>query len=196
MEDNMFEGFKNKIITIEGADGTGKDTICNLLQEKLPNSVIVRFPNRANASGQIIDAILRKQKPMEALSFQSLQVINKIETLKHIERSSTICDPDYFIFCRYTPSAYVYGANDGILLSYSQDINSVLPESWLTIILYGKNYGKHEEYYEEDDIQSKISQNYLELAKRFGWTKIKNCYKPESIVLMILEAIKMREKEA
>ncbi len=90
----------------------------------------------------------------------------------------------------------MYGANDGILLSYSQDINSVLPESWLTIILYGTNYGKHEEYYEEDDIQSKISQNYLELAKRFGWTKIKNCYKPESIVLMILEAIKMREKEA
>jgi len=192
----MFEHFKNKIVTIEGADGTGKDTICNLLQEKLPNSVIVRFPNRANPSGQVIDAILKKQKPMEPLSFQALQVINKIETLKHIERSSVICNPDYFIFCRYYQSAYVYGMNDGIPLEYSQDINSVLPESWLTIILHGKNYGKHEEYYEQDDVQNKISQSYLDLAKKFGWTKIINHHTPDEIVSMILDAISRRQEES
>lgn len=191
----MFERFKNKIITIEGADGTGKDTVCNLLQENLPNSVVVRFPNRANPSGQVIDAILRKQKPMESLSFQSLQVINKVETLKNIERSSAISDPDYFIFCRYTPSAYVYGMNDGLPLEYSQDINSVLPESWMTIILHGKNYGKHDEYYEQDDAQSKISQSYLNLAKKFGWTVLRNHHKPQEIVSMILDAINIRESQ-
>lgn len=189
----MFEGFKNKIVVIEGADGTGKDTVCDLLQKKLENSVVVRFPNRNNRSGQIIDAVLKKQLPMEPLSFQALQVINKIETLQHVEDSAG--DPNYFIFCRYYPSAYVYGYNDGIDINYSVIINSVLPKSWLTIILHGKNYGKHEEYYEQDDVQNKISQTYMDLAKTYGWTKIRNCYKPESIVLIILEAIKIREKE-
>ena len=180
----MFENFKDKIITIEGADGTGKDTICNLLQEKLENSVVVRFPNRDNLSGQIIDAILKKQKLMEPLSFQALQVINKIETLR-----TNSYTPKYFIFCRYYPSAYVYGMNDGIDLKYSQTINSVLPRSHLTFILHGKNYGKHDEYYEQDDIQNKISQNYLELAEKFGWQVIKNYQKPDSIVQQILEKI-------
>lgn len=189
----MFEGFKNKIIVIEGADGTGKDTICDLLQIKLKNSVVVRFPNRNNQSGQIINAVLKKHMLMEPLSFQALQVINKIETLYEI---SKLPDADYYIFCRYYPSAYIYGLNDGIDINYSVMINSTLPRSWLTILLHGKNYGKHEEYYEQDDVQSKISQTYLDLAKTYGWTKIKNCYKPESIVLMILEVIKMREKEA
>ncbi len=190
----MFESFKNKIIVIEGADGTGKDTICDLLQKQLENSIIVRFPNRNNRSGQIINAVLKKQLPMEPLSFQALQIINRIETLHDVESMNN--SPDYYIFCRYTPSAYVYGLNDGIDINYLAIINSVLPRSWLTILLHGKNYGKHEEYYEQDDIQKKISQSYLDLAKTYGWTKIKNCYEPESIVLMILEAIKMREKEA
>ena len=185
----MFENFKNRIITIEGADGTGKDTICNLLQEKLKNSVVVRFPNRNNLSGQIIDAILKKQNPMEPLSFQALQVINKIETLR-----TTCYTPDYFIFCRYYPSAYVYGMNDGIELKYSQTINSVLPRSYLTFILHGKNYGKHDEYYEENDVQHKISQTYLELAEKFNWNVIRNYQAPDAIVQTILEKINEEEK--
>lgn len=184
----LFEKFKDRIIVIEGADGTGKDTVVNLLHRKIGNSTIVRFPNRDNLTGHLIDKILRKEEPFpNGCLFQSLQLANKIETLVDIEKQNF--NPDLFIFCRYIESSLVYGAMDGLPLGFSEDINSILPEPLMTFILYGKNYGHNSEHYETIDIQNNVSEKYRELSYKYHWNMISNLGTPEEIVDEIIEKI-------
>jgi len=180
----MFENFKNRIITIEGADGTGKDTIANLLHEKIPDSEVIRFPNYKIPSGERIKAILKKEVPFPgAYEFQSLQLANKIMTLHENHHAKV------FIFSRYFESALVYGLSDGLPLDFLLQIHLVLPESRWVFILSGKNYGKNSEYYETDDRQKIISNIYLNLAIRMNWIVIDNNRPPDNITNEILSEI-------
>src|SRR4030066_1651187 len=101
----MFSKLHNKIITIEGADGSGKDTLVDLLHKKYPDSVVVRFPNRNNFTGKVINSILTKQISFpDPLVFQSIMLVNKIETLTSIVNDKENCTyfrPKIYFFCRY-----------------------------------------------------------------------------------------------
>lgn len=188
------EPFKNKIITIEGGDGTGKDTICELLRKDIPNSIYMHFPNYDNSTGKHIKSILTKEIPFPgALEFQSLQIINRIETLFSLSNLYYKSDnpPEYFIFNRYTPSGLVYGTRDGLSLSLCLIMNSILPISKYTFILSGKNYRLNSnEHYETREIQEEIKNSYLHLSHQFNWIVIDNDNTPVEIVKKILWYIK------
>lgn len=181
----MFKKFKNRIITIEGADGTGKDTVTDLLHEKIPNSYVVRFPDRTNKTGNVLNKILKKELPFpDPLLFQSLMLANKIETLHNIDLNPNI-RPEWFIFCRYVPSGLIYGNYDGLPIGLTVEINSVLPESSRTFVLTGKNYGHNTEHYEQTEIQRWISEEYIRLAELFNWELVSNLETPEEIADII-----------
>ena len=185
----MFKKFLNKIITIEGADGTGKDTVINILHEKYPDSYIARFPDRSNISGNIINKILKKEIAFpDSLAFQSLMLVNKIETLLSIDNNKKI-NPKLFFFCRYYESAMIYGLNDGIQPDYSFTINSVLPKSEMTFILDGKKYRTDNEHYEQTEIQKSIAKNYRILARAYNWNIVNNERTPDQIADDILERV-------
>lgn len=186
----MFEKYKNKVITIEGPDGTGKDTITDILHKKISDSYVVRFPDRKNVTGRVIDKILSREIEFpDPLAFQSLQVCNKIETLITIDNLPEI-NPKIFIFCRYYESTMVYGKLDNIPVYLSQKINSVLPQSTITFILHGKKYCTDNEHYEDIEKQKKITQYYQDFAKQFGWKLINNMRSPKQIADDIINEIK------
>ncbi len=177
----MFEKFKNKIFTFEGADGTGKDTLVDILHEKLTDSFVVRFPDRTNITGNIINKILKKEIAFpNPYAFQSLMLANKIETLINISRDRTI-NPHVFLFSRYYESAMIYGLNDGIPVDLSRDINSVLPKSEMTFILDGKKYRADNEHYENTEVQENLANNYRKLAKAYDWNIVDNRRTPTEI---------------
>ncbi len=189
----MFEKFYNSIVVIEGADGAGKDTITDLLHEKYPDSYVVRFPDRSNVTGQVINKILTKQIPFpDPLAFQSIMLVNKVETLLNIQKDKNI-NPKYFFFCRYYESALVYGLNDGIPADFSMNLNSVLPKSFMIFILDGKKYRADNEHYEQTEVQDNLVKNYRELAKKYRWNIVDNKRTPNEIVDDILERIRKHE---
>lgn len=183
----MFELFKNKIITIEGQDGSGKDLIASLLCAKIPNSKVVRFPNYDINSGKRIKSILRRDRRFPGnYEFQSLQLANKIETLLNLELFDN--PPDVFIFCRYWESSLVYGCLDGLPPDFIININSILPRSKQVFVLSGKTYGnKNSDYYETDCKQKRISELYLHFAEKLNWEVINNDRTPDEIVDTIIK---------
>lgn len=187
----MFKKFQNKIFTIEGNDGCGKDTTVDLLHKKYPDSYIIRFPDRSNITGNIINKMLRKEITFpDPLAFQSLMLANKIETLINVKNDKTI-NPKMFFFCRYYESALIYGLNDGIPVELSSELNSVLPRSEMTFILDGKKYRTDNEHYEQTDVQKNIAKNYKKLTRKYNWTIINNIRTPDEITDDILERIKL-----
>jgi len=190
----MFSKLHNKIITIEGADGCGKDTLVDLLHKKYPDSVVIRFPDRNNMTGKVLNSILTKQIPFpHPLAFQSLMLANKIETLTSIVSDKENCAysrPKLYFFCRYYESAMVYGLNDGIPTELSLQLNSVLPKSEMTFILDGKKYRADNEHYENTEVQDNLTKNYRELAKIYNWQIVDNRRTPEEISNDVLERIK------
>ncbi len=183
----MFDAIKKcKIITIEGKDGSGKSLISSMLQKKIPNSIVVSFPNYDSFPGHYIKQVLIKKLPFpDEMCFQAVMLADKITTLNDIEALYEI--PRTLIFCRYLESSYAYGHE--LPLQYLVDINSVLPQSDYVFVLHGKNYGKNSDYYETDEKQKVISERYLQLAKQFGWTLIDNNKTPNNIVDEILSKL-------
>ncbi len=189
----MFDAIKRycKIITIEGADGVGKDTVCELLQKKIDNSKVVHFPNYDSFPGHYIKQVLTKKLPFPGeMSFQAVQLADKIETMHTLNLTFEL--PRTLIMCMYLESSYAYGHE--LPLQYVVNINSVLPQSDYVFVLHGKNYGKNSDYYETDEKQKAISERYVQLAKQFGWTLIDNNKSPDAIVDKILNKLHGRFK--
>jgi thymidylate kinase len=185
----MFENLKNTtIITIEGKDGSGKTTVAKILAEKL-NAELISFPKYNSLAGSRIKQILTKQIPFPGeLEFQSLQLADKIEAYRILNNYTKI--PETIVNCRYYESSYVYAkANEGVPLQYLVNINSVLPQSTLSFVLSGKNYGKNSDFYETDPMQKKVSYLYLSYAKKFKWNIINNEQPIESVVNEIISKI-------
>lgn len=71
------------ITLVEGPDGFGKSTLCALLSDAL-NAELIKFPNVAFESGKRIYQILNRELPFEPMSFQALQIVNRLETYETI----------------------------------------------------------------------------------------------------------------
>jgi thymidylate kinase len=174
-------------------DGSGKDTVCDILLKSFPDSIYQHFPNYDIPSGARIKSILTKKLPFPgALEFQCLQVINKAETLVHLSdtyRKSPVT-PSCFIFNRYKESTLVYGVHDEIQESTNNIMLQMLPDSAITIILSGKCYRMNNDHYEVKEKQDKINELYCSFAKQHAWNIVSNDRRPEEIVHEILKIIK------
>jgi dTMP kinase len=116
------------IVAIEGLDASGKATQSKLLAEKLGGTRF-SFPNYESPTGELIRGHLEKkwgvkcvswprdrhvgheEQRLDATVFQSLQTVNRIESLP------AICEAMYrgpVVVDRYWASAVVYGVLDGL----------------------------------------------------------------------------------
>lgn len=148
-----------KIISIEGPDGVGKSTVIEILKQKFPSPLYLKFPDYSNTTGKIIKQILTKELPFpDPLVFQSLQLANKVETLFMYPNAPLI------ITDRYIDSTIVYGSLDGIPKCLLWRLNSVLPYPFISFVITGKNFRLNSDHYEAQHIQEKIHQLYESLV--------------------------------
>lgn len=137
------------IILLDGIDACGKTGHARRLAEKL-GARLFEFPNYTSATGQLIRAHLQSRwfadwvdnlraeitypedKILDAIVFQALQTVNRLEVASEIEAAATEVD---VVLARYWPSAYVYGVMDKLSAEWLLKIHESLPQPDVCILL-------------------------------------------------------------
>jgi len=174
------------IIAIEGGDAMGKATQSKLLATKL-DAVRFSLPFYESPAGQAILANLKgewsaaKQNPhdgkhipnkhINAMVLQSLMMTNRLELLPEIK--ATLQEGKSIVFDRYTPSALVYGATDGLDVQWVELINSSMPPADVCILLDGpvatgfeRRPERRDRYEKDHAFLQRIREEYLALFQR------------------------------
>lgn len=179
-------------VVIEGIDGCGKSTQAKRLVEKL-GALFWKFPNRNSPSGELIYSHLEKKwwvdgttevfpdgsgldrlKLDEALVFQSLQVLNRLEVAADLARDFKSAKS--VVLDRYWPSGYAYGRGDGLNGDYLFKIHATLPQPDLFILLDAdvqqskeRRPERRDRYEENHEFMNTVANNYREL-----WSAMKH----------------------
>jgi len=191
------------IIALEGMDASGKATHAKKLAEKL-NGVVIDFPHYSTKVGHLIEGHLKNwwstergnqadinlmstsdfdkwletEGTLDAMVFQCLQTINRLELLEtinnHINNGKTI------IFDRYWASALVYGALDGLDTTWIRDIQAPLPEPDLWLFLdipaeesVRRRPDRRDRYEKKPGFMEKVRQEYLSLFEKERGAELK-----------------------
>jgi len=154
----------SKLIAICGPDRVGKATQTQLLVDHLKNlghrACRVEVPVKGNMIYPIIYWMLRnglaKKLPK---TFQWLQYFNRQifqwTTLPALQR-----DYDFIVFDRWSLSTLVYGAAEGVPLSFTLPLTRRLVHPDLTIVLTGQSHlHEPEDVYESDSQLQSIVRN-------------------------------------
>jgi dTMP kinase len=145
------------IIVFEGPDGFGKTTQALMLAQAL-KCAYVKLPNEKIFSGQILRKILNKELPFEPVSFQALQIIDKMTSAKEIlelEKQS-----GFVILDRFLLSSIAYGRADGLPADWIEEINSYLLKPDITFLFEGKSFKLDKDIYGSVEHQKKIAEIY------------------------------------
>ena len=192
---------KAKILVIEGADRSGKETQTKLLQEYLFNRSFnvseIEIPKYSSLTGKLIRRMLNNGSAQSLKhTFQIVQFINKF-MVQTVELPDVRSCNDFVIFDRWSLSSVIYGKATGIDDEFVYTLYDRLIEPDCTIILCGSTYAKNEiDSYEADDqLQIRVKHLYRE------WARVhqKNCIlvdtegkTPEEISKKIIYELKMK----
>lgn len=138
------------IIACEGLDACGKGTHVKRLGEKL-NARTWKFPNVETQIGRLlyehlagrwwaqksadVEAMADKRADyvgLDALVFQAMQIMNRMEVLGEILEVATKQD---VVFDRYWQSGYAYGGADGLDSEWLKRCHASLPQPDLNLLL-------------------------------------------------------------
>jgi len=175
------------IVCVEGIDAAGKDTQAALLVSRL-NAKLWKFPDRRTITGKAIyehlngdwtvgladeglaDRDLAKEKQVDALVFQALQLANRMEVATDIFQAAA---KGNVVFNRYWPSGYAYGKADGLDGDYLISLHHWLPQPNLFLLLdidldqSAQRRPDRRDRYERDGlVVTKAAENYRELWAR------------------------------
>lgn len=181
------------IIAIEGGDAMGKATQSKLLAAKL-DAVRFSLPFYETPAGQAILANLKGEwcaalpqppgdplpfvrswvhvdKAMNAMTLQSLMMTNRLELLPEIK--AALQEGKHVVFDRYTPSAIVYGATDGLDVQWVELINSAMPPADVCILLDGpvsvgfeRRPERRDRFEKDHAFLQRVREEYLALFQR------------------------------
>jgi len=156
------------IIAVEGPDKFGKSTICALLSKKL-NATLIKFPNENFESGKTLRDILNKKLPFEPMSFQALQIVNRLETYETLDpRKTYVCD-------RGKLSGIVYALADGLPEEWVRKTADYLPDPDVTVLIMGRPYGRDSDIYSGVEYQKTIRELYRVEGKNAGGKVVYVC---------------------
>jgi len=157
-----------KIIVLEGPDNFGKTEYAKRLAKKL-DAEYLKFPNEKLYSGQILRKIINKELPFEPVSFQALQIINRIETYSKLDSNKTyVCD-------RGKLSGLVYALADDLFEPWVRETADFLPDPDITVLITGRPYGQDTDVYSDPAFQRRVKQLYQEEGKKAGGRVIRVC---------------------
>ena len=177
------------LIVIEGIDSGGKATHSKLLAERLKGTRF-SFPNYDSVTGKAILGHLKldwaavmlrsdseNSSPLDAVVFQCLQTVNRIEQLPAIYEAMK---HGPVIFDRYYQSAYVYGALDGVDPTWNRSVQeSAMPPADVNILLditveesFKRRPERRDRYEADRRFLEKVRGGYLTLWKERSETGI------------------------
>jgi len=169
------------IICVEGPDGFGKSTLCASLSKSL-NAELIKFPNEDFESGKRLRQIINKEYSFEPMSFQALQIINRLETFETLDPTK-----DY-IFDRGKLSGIVYALTDGLPENWVRKVSDYITDADITVIITGRSYREDNDIYSDSEYQKRIRQLYMGEGKRVCGRVVWVCNynSPEKMLEMVL----------
>lgn len=173
------------IILVEGPDGYGKSTLCAALSKAL-NAELIKFPNENYESGKRLRQILNKEYPFEPMSFQALQIVNRLEVYETLNpRKTYVCD-------RGKLSGIIYALADGLPEEWVRKTADYLPDADITVIVTGRPYKEDSDIYSDVEYQKKIKTLYKEEGKRISGRVIWVCNynSPEEMLQKVISEVR------
>ncbi len=121
---------KGKFICVEGADNTGKTTLCKKLSDILTSKgksvKLFSFPNYETLSGKLIKKYLQSDIKLESEVLHLLFSANRYESIKTLNKF--LLENDYLICDRYCYSGIVYSITRGLDEKWCKDTDRLLLE--------------------------------------------------------------------
>ncbi len=173
------------IVLVEAPDGFGKSTLCAALSKAL-NAELIKFPNVKFESGVQIYKILNKELPFEAMSFQALQIVNRLETYETLDPKKT------YVMDRGKLSGVIYALADGLPEGWVRKTADYIPNPDVTVIITGRSYKQDSDIYSEKEYQREIKALYMEEGKNLDGRVIWVCNysTPEEMLEKVLNELK------
>ena len=183
---------KQMFIVIEGAEHVGKTTVIDELVKYFYKAHLtvarIKFPVKDTITGKEIYALLDKSESPPAIVMQSLQIVNRMETLSLLKTHIANCDMT--IADRYWPSTLVYGLIDNLPKEFSLKMAEFLPKPDLIFVLHGHFYNLHQDSKGCYDVfNDKIHLLYRHFADEYGWKLISNDGSPKDICRRIISEL-------
>lgn len=146
-------------IHVGGPDGFGKSTLCDALSKAL-NAELIKFPNVKFESGQRIYQILNGELPFEPMSFQALQIVNRLETYETLDPKKT------YVMDRGKLSGIIYALVDGLPEEWVRKTADYIPNPDVTVIITGRPYKQDSDIYSDEGYQRKVKELYKKEGKK------------------------------
>ncbi|KAF8537059.1 thymidylate kinase-domain-containing protein [Trichophaea hybrida] len=159
---------RGALIVIEGLDRAGKSTQCAQLQQRIPNSRIIKFPDRSTPTGQVINSYLTSttSHPLEDHAIHLLFSANRWEALPQLLTS--LASGETLILDRYIYSGIAFSVAKGLDYSYCRapDVGLPKPDAVIFLDLPTKiaegREGFGGERYEKRELQEKVKEVFKE----------------------------------
>ena len=192
------------LIVIEGSDKAGKATQTQMLSDRLKKKgfsvATMAFPDYSTKIGEEIKAFLHGEKDYPVEVRHMLLSANRLEKKAEIEK--ILKENDAVILNRYYQSNLVYGVASGLKLEWLQALDTGLPKEDIVIILdvtpevsIKRMESKGDVFEMNDDMMSKASRLYRELANRYGWIMINGDRSREDVHKEIIQIVESKIKQ-
>ena len=184
---------RGKLIVFEGGDRSGKTTQSRLLQQAIPDSVLLRYPDRTTPLGQLLNSFLAGKTEFTPAVSNLLFIASLWQTLeeanKHLDEGRTV------IMDRYTTSCFVYSLLRGVDPQQLKTLLGGMPEPTVTFFLdvdpkqssQRGDFGQ--EIYDSVEYQTKVRNEFLKIPRDFNWITIDAAQSIEAVQANILQNI-------
>jgi len=191
-------------IVIEGSDKAGKATQTQMLSDKLRKEgfsvATMAFPDYSTKIGEEIRAFLHGEKDYPVEVRHMLLSANRWEKRADIQKM--LKENNAVILNRYYQSNLVYGLASGLKLEWLQSLDAGLPKEDIVIVLdvnpevsINRMQRKGDVFEMNDDMMSKVSKLYRELAGKYGWILVNGDRIKEDVHKEIVQIIENKIKQ-
>lgn len=186
------------IIVIEGSDQAGKKTQTALLAQALKKSKIktktFSFPDYTTPLGKEINRFLHGKRKFPPQVIHCLLAANRWEKLDQIKKAQE--QNSVVIMNRYYQSNLVYGAVNGMPLSWLEGLDDGLPKADLVLVLdvsqkesFSRKTKNRDRFEKNAQFLQTISSTYKKLAKKYHWNLINASQSKQAVHADIMQVL-------
>ena len=186
------------IIVIEGSDQAGKKTQTALLAQALKKSKIktktFSFPDYTTPLGKEINRFLHGKRKFPPQVIHCLLAVNRWEKLDQIKKAQE--QNSVVIMNRYYQSNLVYGAANGMPLSWLEGLDDGLPKADLVLVLnvsqkesFSRKTKNRDRFEKNAQFLQTISSTYKKLAKKYHWNLINASQSKQAVHTDIMQVL-------